>query len=167
MEQGEHWFALPYFYFRKVEGIMNQTRYRVTNKCRYDIGVKLSNNQDIVIKAGSFQMLTSDDIVYIESVCFHTKLFAKRMLVPYDSEGKEVTLAELGMYASEEDAPHLDDVDIGAMLKQSAKKIEAWISGIEDQAELHAIFEVAKTMDLPASKLKILASKMPNKDIFE
>lgn len=146
---------------------MSETRYRVTNKCRYDIGVRLSNNQDVVIKAGSFQMLTADDIMYIESICFHTKMFAKRMLVPYDKDGNEVPLEKLGMFAVEEEAPHLDDNGIAAMLKQSVKKMETWIAAIEDPAELHAIFEVAKEMDLPASKLKVIAAKMPNKDILE
>lgn len=146
---------------------MSETRYRVMNKCRYDIGVKLSNNQDVVIKAGSFQLLTADDIVYIESICFHTKFFAKRMLVPHDQEGKEVSLGDLGMYVVEDENPHLDDNGIAAMLKQSVKKLEAWISEIEDPAELHAIFEVAKEMDLPASKLKILSAKMPNRDVLE
>lgn len=145
---------------------MSETRYRVTNKCRYDIGVRLSNGQEIVITPDSFQLLTADDIAYIDSICFDDKFFSKRMLVPYDQNGKEVPMDQLGMYIEEDPVPHLDDAEITAALKQTPKKIEAWLSQIEDPAELHAIFEVAQTMDLPASKLKLLITKMPEKDLL-
>jgi len=67
---------------------MAEQRYRVVNKCKYDIGVTLPSQQDIVIKGGSFQLLTADDIMYIESICREVKFFSKRMLVPYDAENK-------------------------------------------------------------------------------
>ena len=145
---------------------MSEIRYRVTNKCRYDIGVKLSGGQEVVITPGSFQLLTADDIAYIESICSCDRFFSKRMLVPYDQNGKEVPMDQLGMYIEEDSAPHLDDVGIAAMLKQSVKKVEAWIKDIEDPSELHAILAVAQEMDLPASKLKILNEKMPEKDLL-
>lgn len=147
---------------------MSDTRFRVMNKCHYDQAVKLPNGQSIVIKANSFQMLTADDIAFIESVCKTDKLFAKRMLVACSPiDGKEVSLAEIGMYFEEDPHPHLDDSEIEAMLKQSAKKIETWLSNVDDPAELHCILEVAKKMDLTASKLKVISDKMPARDIIE
>lgn len=145
---------------------MSETRYRVTNKCRYDIGVRLSNGQEVVITPGSFQLLTADDIAYVDSICSEDKFFSKRMLVPLDQTGKEVAMDQLGMYIEEDPAPHLDDAGIASALKQTPKKIEAWLDQVDDPAELHAIFEVAQTMDLPASKLKILNEKMPEKDLL-
>lgn len=136
------------------------------NKCKFDIGVKLPNNNDIVIKAGSFQLLTADDIVYIESICRTTKLFAKRMLVPCDQSGNEVPFDKLGAFIEEDPSPHKDDEEIAAMLKQSNAKIRAWLDGIDDPVELHAIAEVAKSMDLTSGKLKLLQEKMPEVDFI-
>lgn len=146
---------------------MSAIRYRVKNMCRYDIGVKLTNGLSIMIAAGSFQMMTADDIAYVESICTVNKFFSKRMLVPYDAEGNEVPLDKMGMIVSEDEIPHLEDDTICAMLKQSPKKIEAWLAEINDPAELDAISTVAKTMDLTASRLKVINAKMPHNDILD
>jgi len=146
---------------------MSDKRYRVKNTCRYDIGVKTVNGANMLIAAGSFQMLTADDIAYIESICTENKFFSKRMLVPYDAQGNEVTLESLGMYVSEDTVEHLNTETIEAMLKQSAKKVEAWLAEINDPAELDAIVSVAKGMDLPASKLKLITAKVPYNDILD
>jgi hypothetical protein len=61
----------------------------------------------------------------------------------------------------------MDDTTITTMLKQSPKKIEAWLADINDPAELDAISAVAKTMDLTASKLKVINAKMPHNDILD
>lgn len=54
-------------------------KYRVFNKCRYNIGVKLLNGSEANIRPGSFAMMTEDDIVYIETMCTaKDKLFASR-----------------------------------------------------------------------------------------
>lgn len=142
-------------------------RYRVKNMCRYDIGVKLTNGLSITIAAGSFQMMTADDIAYVESICTVNKFFSKRMLVPYDAEGNEVPLDKMGMIVSEDEVCHLEDDTICAMLKQSPKKIETWLAEINDPAELDAISTVAKTMDLTASRLKVINAKMPHNDILD
>ena len=142
-------------------------RYRVKNMCRYDIGVKLTNGLSLLIAAGSFQMMTADDIAYVESICTVNKFFSQRMLIPYDSQGNEVPLDKLGMYVEEDAVQHMNDETIVAMLKQSPKKIEAWLADITDPAELGAISAVAKTMDLTASKLKVINAKMPYNDILD
>lgn len=144
--------------------ISNDVRYRVYNRCKYDIGVQLINGVQHNIKPDSFQLLSADDILYIESICNVDKFFAKKMLVVVDTNGKEVDLAELGIAAEESAALHHNDEEIIAALKQSVKKIEAWLSTIEDPAELHSIYEVAVKLDLPASKLSVLDKKIPDKD---
>lgn len=146
---------------------MSDIRYRVKNMCRYDIGVKTVNGLSMMIAAGSFQMMTADDIAYVESICTVNKFFSKRMLVPYDNMGNEVPLDKLGMYVAEDEVQHLDDATITMMLKQTPKKIEAWLADINDPAELDAISTVAKTMDLTASKLKVINAKMPHNDILD
>lgn len=146
---------------------MDTVRYRVKNMCRYNIGVKLTNGLSIMIAAGSFQLMTADDIAYVESICTVNKFFSKRMLVPYDANNNEVSLESLGLYVSEDEPKHLDDATIVAMLKQSPKKIETWLNEVTDPAELDAISDVAKAMDLTASKLRIINAKMPNNDILD
>jgi len=145
---------------------MSDQRFRVTNKCKYDIGVTLSNGQNIVINSGSFQLLNSDDIVYIESICSGQKYFAKRMLVAYDHTGKEVPLEQLGAYLEKDENPHMSDEEIEALLKSSISKIKSTLANIEDPAELHGIAEVAKKMDLSTNKLKILQEKLPDVDFL-
>ena len=146
---------------------MSEQKYRVYNRCKYDIGVSLLAGHNIMIRAGSFQMLSVDDINYIESICRVNKFFSQRMLVPVDELGNEIPLAELGVIPNSVKPPHYNDDEIAAMLKQSVKKIEAWLDDIEDPAEFHAIAGVAKAMDLPATKLKVLKQKMPQEEFLD
>lgn len=138
-------------------------RYRVYNRTKHDIGVSTVAGISLNIAAGNFQMLTVNDMIFIENACRHIKYFAARELVPVDDSNKDVPLEEIGLYA-DPSSEHISDEDIVSALKQSVKKIEAWIDGITDEVELHSIYMVAKDMDLPVSKMKILKAKMPNKD---
>ena len=140
---------------------------KVYNRCKYDIGIKTINGRSMTIKAGSFQLMTVNDIMYVESICTANKFFSQKMLVPVDDDGNDIEMDQLGLHPDEELPVHMDDKQIEGMLKQSVKKIEEWLSGIEDQAEIHGIYEVAMKMDLPQSKLKILKAKMPEKDFIE
>lgn len=144
-----------------------EQRFRVYNKCKHDIGVNTINGLSLNIKAGSFQLLTVNDILYIESICRTNKFFSARMLVIVDDTGKEINLEDIGLAKDESVQEHLSDDEIFAMLKKSNKQIEAWINNIEDPAELHSIFMVAKNADISSSKLKILHDKMPDKDWLE
>ena len=143
---------------------MTETLYRVYNKCKYDICVVTQQNIGINIKAGSFQMLSANDIAFIEANCAGTKFFSQRLLVPVDEDGKEVDLRAIHVPVDTDAVVHRSDAEIIAALKGSVKKLEEWLNDINDPAELHAIYKVAGELDLPASKLKILNGKMPNKD---
>ena len=146
---------------------MSETRYRVKNMCHYDIGVTLTNGVNVVIPANGFQMLSADDIAYIESICTVNKFFSKRMLVSYNGKNEEIPLEEVGMYSLENETKHLTDEDITVMLKATPRKLEAMLHEIEDPSELHAIAQVAMKMDLPTSKMRILSDKIPNFDMLE
>ena len=141
-------------------------KFRVFNRCKYDIGVNLMSGQQPNIKAGSFIMLSINDILYIESTS-KRKIFSAKMLVAVDENGKDVELEELGGYPDPYSTPQLNDEEIVDKLGKSAKVIAAWLKDIDEPEELHAIFEVAKTLDLPASKLKVIQAKMPSKDVLE
>lgn len=139
-------------------------RFRVFNRCKYDIGVRLINGQSINIKAGNFQLLSVDDILFIDGYCSNSKFFSSKSLVVMGPDGKELSLEDLGGYTDETTVKHLSDEEIVAYLKKPVATMKAWIEGIDSNEELHAIYMVAKTMDLPTSKLKILKTKIPNKD---
>lgn len=141
--------------------------YRVYNRCNYDIGVKTLNGMFLNIKAGSFQMLSANDILYVESICRRTKYFSAKMLVPVDENGNDIALDQLGLHKDEDQPEHMNNDEINAMLKKSNKQIEAWIKNIEDPAELHAIYMIAKDADISTAKLKILHDKMPDKEWFD
>lgn len=144
---------------------MDMTKmYRLYNRCVYDIGVTLPNGQSPNIKPGGFILVNAFDIMHIDSVCNRVKFISAKMLVPVDDEGHDLTLEQLGGYTDTSTPVHLSNNEISTMLKKSNKQIEAWLNDIDDPAELHAIFEAAKNMDLSSSKLRILNAKMPTKD---
>ena len=141
-----------------------EKRFRVYNRCKHDIGVTLTSGQQPNIKAGSFLPLTVNDILYIESICTKRKFFSAKMLVPVSDDGKDLSLEDIGGYVDEDSLPHMNDDEIISMLKKTPKAVEAWLNEIDDPEEMHAIFMVARKLDLPKSKLAILSAKAPNKD---
>ena len=140
------------------------TRYRVFNRCKYDIGVTLTSGMQVNIRPGMFQLMTDDDIMMIETSCRNKKFFSQKMLVPMDKTGKEIPLEMIGIVEDQSGNTHKSDEEIIAALKQPIKKFETWLDSITDDEELHGIYEVAQTLDLPKSKLISLKAKMPNKD---
>lgn len=142
-------------------------KFRVYNRCSHDIGVTMSNGiLSANIKPGSFVMLSVNDILYIESICNRKKFFSRKMLVPVDEQGHELSLEQLGGFTDESAEPHRDTDEIMEMLNKPFASFKSWISKIDDPVELHEIWEVGKIMDLPASKLKLLQSKMPARDLL-
>lgn len=141
-----------------------EPKFRTYNRCNYDIGIRLENGREVNIKPGSFALLTAADIEYVDSICQGKKFIASKMLVPVDTAGNEIDLASLCSIVVDEAEEVLTEDAITAALKKSVKQIQAWIDSIDDPVELHSIYQIASQMDLPASKLKILNAKMPNKD---
>ncbi len=141
--------------------------FRVYNKCNYDIGVTLMSGQTPVIKHGSFLALSVNDILYIESTARRRRPFSCEKLVVINDDGKQLTLHDLGGYEDPDATKHYSNEEISANLKKSAKNIEAWLDEIDDPVELHAIGLVAKEMDLPASKMKLIQKRLPNVDLLD
>lgn len=141
--------------------------FRVYNRCGYDIGVTLTNGIQPVIRAGSFLPMTVNDILYLESIARGKKKpFSSKELVAVSDDGKDLTLEELGGYTDTYSEKHFSKDEISANLKKSAKQIEAWLEKIEDVIELNSILDVAKGMDLPTSKMKVIMAKLPEADVF-
>lgn len=144
-----------------------ETKVRINNMCGFDIGITLSSGQQAVVRSGSFLKIPVDDILYIESTATGVRPFSSKWLVPVSDAGEELTLEDMGGYTDPNAQKHLGYDEIATFLKKSAKAIETWLETIDDPMELHAIAEAANTMDLPASKLKILREKVPNIDFLD
>lgn len=143
----------------------NNELFRVYNTCKYDIGVKMQDGRQYNIRPGTFILLDANDIAMIENQCRQDKFFAKGMLVAKTDKDEPVdTMQEFRIM---EEEGHNDEDTIKAKLSQPVKKIEAWLETVTDQAELYAIWDTAKTMDLPSSKLKLLNSKIPDRNWLE
>ena len=142
------------------------TLLHVYNTAIYDVGITLSSTQQRVIKHGSFIPLSVDDILYIESNCSAKPFSAKRLVIK-DKNGKDYSLEDIGGYTDPYAKHHYDADEITANLSKNAKHIAAWLKDIDDPVQLDAIAVIANEMDLPASKLKLIQAKVPNKDMLE
>lgn len=143
---------------------------KVYNNCRFDIGViplaGPTQARNIPGGGNHFIYLTVDDILHIESNCSANPPFAKKKLIIRDENDNIVELSDLNMMENPVDRHYTDD-EIVSYLKKNMAQFTAWVNQIEDPAELYAVYTMAMTLDLPASKLKVLRNKMPNRDFLE
>lgn len=139
----------------------------IYNNATYDIGITLSTGQQRAIRAGTgLPYMSAEEIIYIESnaAC---KPFSSKLLLIKDKNNKEYSLEDIGGYTDPYTEKHFSPDEIAAQLEKSAKSIAAWIKDIEDPLELDAIRDMAEKMDLPASKLKVIQAKIPNRNMLE
>lgn len=140
--------------------------HKVYNDRQYDYGIVTVNNIQKNIKPGSFVMLTEDDILFIESQCVpEKKPFATGKLRVVMTQ-KEKTLEDIGIVKEEAQA-YLSADEITSVLKGKVNQLQAWLAGITEPDYLHEIFLVAKELDLPKTKIKLLKEKMPDKNFID
>lgn len=65
-----------------------------------------------------------------------------------------------------EQAEVLDAETIQKKLRFRVCQLKTWLDGISEPYLLDAIYDVAMTMDLPASKLQLLQERMPDKEFI-
>lgn len=134
---------------------------RVYNERKYDVGLILQNGAERVVHPGSFALLARDEIEYIASIA--PSLFDGEKQLRLEDR----TLAvQLGFVASEQ-AETLDASVISKKLGLRNPQLKAWLDGITEPYLLDAVFDVAMTMDLPASKLQLLQERMPEKEFIK
>lgn len=140
-------------------------KIKVWNRCPYNYGVITANNIHMNIRAGSFAMLTEDDIALIQSIAaFNKKPFSTGQLVAEYPDGENIE-DKLGIY-KDEDNYMLDTEEIDRKLKSTVAAIRKWLLGIESPSMLSQIAMRAKELDLPVSKLKAIDERYPGTGIL-
>lgn len=138
---------------------MEEKRFKVYNYNRFPVGVKLENGHEQTVAPGSFIKMTQDDIDYLSTI---SRVFSGGYL-RVEAEKEDEVLDQIGIV--KEDNPNfMSDAEIKKKLAMSAAKISAWLADIDDKLFLSRVFETAKEMDIAASKMKIIAAKVPNLD---
>ena len=133
---------------------------RVYNPRKYDIGLLLQNGSERVIHAGSFALLSRDDIEYLISIA--PALFENEKQLRIEDRA---LAAQLGVIDSEQ-AEVLDAETIQKKLGLRISQLKTWLDNISEPYLLDAVYDVAMTMDLPASKLQLLQERMPDKEFI-
>ena len=133
---------------------------RVYNQRKYDVGLLLQNGSERVIHSGSFTLLSRDDIEYLISIA--PALFEGEKQLSIEDRALAV---QLGVIDSAQ-AEQMDAETIRKKLGLRAGQLKTWLDGIAEPYLLDAIYDVAMTMDLPASKLQLLQERMPDREFI-
>lgn len=136
---------------------MNSDKIRVRNNTTFDIAVKMLDEKERLIKAGSFLPMTKDEIDYLSSIC---SVFSSNHLTIENPEEAREILEGSGI-VMEENPVFMDDDDIRKHLRASAANVKKWLDEIEfDRVLFSRIERIANEMDLPASKMKVVDAKL-------
>lgn len=135
-------------------------REKVYNDRRYDVGLLLQNGTERVIKAGSYTLLARDEIEYLASLA--PGLFFAESKLRLENRALAV---ELG-FVLDENVPVFGPELIRKHLSGGVGKLKQWLDEISEPALIHEVYEVAMTMDLPASKLQVIQERMPERNVI-
>ena len=135
----------------------SDNKIRVRNNTTFDIAVKMLDEKERLIKAGSFLPMTKDEIDYLSSIC---SVFSSNHLTIENPEEAREILEGSGI-VMEENPVFMDDDDIRKHLRASAANVKKWLDEIEfDRVLFSRIERIANEMDLPASKMKVVDAKL-------
>lgn len=144
-------------------------KVKLYNPQKFDVGIRTQDRpMGMNIKAGSFVLVSEEDINYIatiSNVLQRGLLRIENMAGAKEDVASEVT-ASIGIDVNN-DPLFADDEDIRKHLASTPKKIGEWLDTISEKFMLDRIYDVAMDMDnLTAPKLKVLKSKMPDRDFI-
>lgn len=124
---------------------MSDKKIRIINPNRFMVGLKLMDGiREVVVHPNSFVFLEENDVYYINNMC---RLFREKTLFIDDEEINDT----LGY-----DKDYLTNEKIKHLLSKSPKDIKKVVEENNYKHIKDRIVNVAKDMDLPASKLRII-----------
>lgn len=142
---------------------------KLVNPQKFDVGIKtIDKPMGINVKAGSFILVSEDDVNYISSI---SNIIQRGLLRIENAAGsKEDRAAEMieELGVDKTSANFYDDDDIRKVLGGSAKKLAEWLDSIEQAYIFDRVYDLAMQMSekMTAPKLKVLKEKMPSKDFI-
>lgn len=138
-------------------------KIRLINPQKFDVGIitspadKLGTN----IRAGSFALVTEDDIAYLAA----TSDVFRRGILKVEEKNVEV-LQSVGIDQTN-DPNYIADAEIQKKLSGTVKKMREWLDTITEGHILDRIYDVAMSMNLSIDKIKVLNEKMPEKNFLD
>ena len=123
-------------------------KVKVYNRNKHDVGIVLMNGIPRNVVAGSFMLLDEDDIAFLMST---TTVFTGHHLSIEDDE----VIADLGVEKDEVFVPTDDDIEKKLKSSNNAS-LKKYLEGITELHLRKRICQIAKGLDLPASKIKLI-----------
>ncbi len=132
---------------------------KVLNDNKFNVGIRFENeaNREIMIRAKSFVLMSENDILYVDSV---SKLIRNGVITVENDE----LLQKMGYVEKNPNA--ITEEEIEKLFKSPANKLKNELEKIEAKHTIDKIVHVAKSADLPTSKLKIIKEAF-NVEILE
>lgn len=131
------------------------------NPQKFDVGIiTMAKPNGVNIKAGSFCLVTQDELNYLASIC----TLLQDGILTVDKEHVEM-MKEIGI-DPENDPNFITDEEIRKKLGGTVKKVREWLATVDKGHILDRIYDIAVSMNLSADKLKVLMEKMPDKDFL-
>ena len=136
-------------------------RVRVRNTTLYCIGLKSQAGMEYAIKPNAFMTIPREEVEY--NMAIAPKLFAAPcQLVVEDEELNQVANVD----PTVEGAVVTPEI-CEKYLKGTPAKLKAWLAENSQPHVLEQVYQMAKKMDLPVSKMKILKEAMPKRNFDE
>lgn len=137
-------------------------KIKLMNPQKFDVGiVTLENKVGINIRAGSFALVSPDDIAYLASI---SDVFRRGILRV--EEKNVAVMQEVGIDQTA-DPNYITDEEIQKKLSGTVKKLREWLGTVEEGHILDRIYDTAVGMNLSADKLRALKDRMPDKDFLD
>lgn len=123
-------------------------KIRVVNPNPFNVGLKLMNDREVLVKAKGFYVLNRDDVEYIQNI---SRTFEKSHLLVEDDEFNlkhGFTKKSIASFTTEE---------ITSLLKGTIAKIKKELEDVTEKHLIDKVIEVAKNIDdLAKNKITFL-----------
>lgn len=140
-------------------------KIKVYNHAKFDVGVKTINGIEYNIRPGSFIPLSDVDI---EKIAAETRLFSSGIL-RVDEKHREIE-QEIGVYA-QDNVNFMTDEELHKILEKKGaagtRELKTLLQEATTPLLKQKIFDMAKELDLPASKMKLIQEAIPELFVIE
>lgn len=125
---------------------MSGDKIKIKNPNSWDVGINYMNGVEFNIKAGSVFYIPSDELDVLASKC---KLFQKKHLIILDEDFDKSSLNIQDDF--------MEDKDILDKMKKNNATLKKFLEqNIENVGMKKRVFNIAKELDLVASKIKMI-----------